>query len=72
MKTMGLDIRWPISIIFTLYGAMLIVFGLFSDPALYAKSLGVNINLWWGGAMVAFGLFMGALALRARRRQGGA
>jgi len=65
---MGLDIRWPIGIIFTLYGIVLMVFGLFADPEIFQKSVGVNIDLWWGGAMLVFGLFMGALAFRASRR----
>jgi len=66
---MGLDIRWPIGIIFSIYGIALAVYGKIADPELFAeKSLGVNIDLWWGVAMLVFGLFMGALALRASRR----
>jgi len=65
---MGLDIRWPIGIIFSLYGLVLMVFGLFADPEIFQKSVGVNIDLWWGGAMLVFGLFMGALAFHASRR----
>lgn len=65
---MGLDIRWPIGIIFTLYGLILIVFGALTDPAIFARSLGVNIDLWWGAAMLVFGLFMGGLAFRASRQ----
>ncbi len=65
---MGLDIRWPIGIIFTIYGAMLIVFGALTNPAIFERSLGVNIDLWWGSAMLVFGLVMGSLALRASRQ----
>jgi len=65
---MGLDIRWPIGIIFTVYGAVLILFGALTDPAIFQRSLGVNIDLWWGTAMLVFGMFMGALAFRASRR----
>jgi hypothetical protein len=65
---MGLDIRWPIGIIFTLYGLILIVFGALTDAAIFERSLGVNIDLWWGVAMLVFGFFMGGLALRASRR----
>jgi hypothetical protein len=65
---MGLDIRLPIGIIFTLYGAILIVDGVVADPAIFANSLGVNIDIWWGAVMLLFGLFMGALAFRASRR----
>ena len=65
---MGLDIRWPIGIIFTIYGAILMVFGALTNPAIFERSLGVNIDLWWGSAMLVFGLFMGALAFRASRQ----
>jgi hypothetical protein len=65
---MGLDIRLPIGIIFTLYGLILMVFGLLTDPAIFERSLNVNIDLWWGAAMLVFGLFMGGLALRASRQ----
>jgi hypothetical protein len=65
---MGLDIRWPIGIIFTLYGLILIVFGALSDSAIFARALGVNIDLWWGAAMLVFGFFMGGLAFRASRQ----
>jgi hypothetical protein len=65
---MGLDIRFPIGIIFSIYGVILAVYGLVADPAIFQeKSLGVNIDLWWGLAMLVFGLFMGALAFRASR-----
>jgi hypothetical protein len=66
---MGLDIRLPIGIIFTIYGVILVAYGWVADPAIFAeKSLGVNIDLWWGLAMLIFGIFMGALAFRASRR----
>jgi hypothetical protein len=65
---MGLDIRLPIGIIFTIYGLILLVYGALTDPAIFQRSLGVNIDLWWGAAMLVFGFFMGGLALRASRR----
>jgi len=65
---MGLDIRLPIGIIFIIYGAVLIIYGLVADPAIFVNSLGVNIDIWWGTAMLLFGLFMGILAFRASRR----
>jgi intracellular septation protein A len=65
---MGLDIRWPIGIIFTVYGLILLFFGALTDPAMFQHSLGVNIDLWWGAAMLVFGFFMAALALRASRQ----
>jgi steroid 5-alpha reductase family enzyme len=67
---MGLDIRLPIGIIFTIYGVILLIYGLLADAAMFReKSLGVNIDVWWGAAMLAFGVFMGALAFGAARRK---
>ena len=65
---MGLDIRFPIGIIFTIYGAVLMIYGALADPAIFLNSLGVNIDIWWGAAMLLFGLFMETLAFRASRR----
>ncbi len=66
---MGLDIRWPIGIIFSIYGLIMMSYGAVADPSIFReKSLGVNIDLWWGLAMLVFGLFMGALAYRASHR----
>lgn len=61
---MGLDIRLPIGMLFTVIGLLLILFGLFSDPGLYQRSLNININLWWGLIMLGFGLVMGWLGRR--------
>jgi membrane protein implicated in regulation of membrane protease activity len=57
---MDLDLRIPIGLMFALAGAILTAYGLKSDGnvALYAKSLGINVNLWWGLVMVAFGVTM--------------
>ena len=57
---MGLDIRIPLGLVFLIIGAIMAVFGLFTqgDALLYEKSLGVNINLVWGGLMFAFGAIM--------------
>lgn len=63
---MGLDIRIPIGSLFVLLGALLAGYGLFSSPTLYQRSLGLDINLWWGAVLFVFGLGMLALAWRAR------
>ncbi len=55
---MGLDVKLPIGLLFTIFGILLVIYGLTSDPAIYAKSLGVNINLRWGVLMLVFGLAM--------------
>lgn len=61
---MGLDIRIPIGSLFALLGALLGGYGIFSSPAIYRKSLGINVNLWWGAVLLAFGLAMLALAYK--------
>jgi protein-S-isoprenylcysteine O-methyltransferase Ste14 len=57
---MGLDIRWPIGLMFSLIGAILVVYGAVTgnDAGMYKRSLGININLIWGILLLAFGLFM--------------
>lgn len=65
---MSLDLRLPIGLLFVLLGVLLLIYGLVSTPAVYAASLGININLWWGVVMTAFGGLMLGLALRAGRR----
>jgi hypothetical protein len=49
-------------------GLLLAGYGLFSDPAIYARSLGLNINLIWGGALVAAGAILLLLGTRKGRR----
>ena len=61
---MRLDIRIPIGVMFSLLGILLSVYGLTSDKAIYERSLGVNINLWWGLALLAFGVVMWGLGRR--------
>jgi ABC-type Fe3+-siderophore transport system permease subunit len=67
---MKLDVRLPIGMMFSLLGAMLVVYGLVSDRSMYARSLGINVNLWWGLVLLAFGSVMLTFALRSRRGQG--
>ena len=33
-------------------------YGLLSDPSIYQHSLGINVNLYWGGVLLAFGALM--------------
>ena len=66
---MNLDVRLPIGMMFTVFGVMLTGFGLISDDAIYARSLGINLNLRWGVVLLAFGLIMLAFAARAERQR---
>jgi len=64
---MRLDVRFPIGGMFTIIGAILVVYGVVSSRAMYEKSLGINVNLWWGLVLLAFGLVMLVFAYRAHR-----
>lgn len=63
---MGLDIRVPIGLMFTIFGLLLTLYGLLTGGhEMYARhSLGFNINLWWGFALLAFGVLMLLLGRR--------
>ena len=67
---MSLDLRIPMGLMFTLTGLILTVFGLATngDVDLYAKSLGINANLWWGLVLLVFGLTMFLLGRRGQKR----
>lgn len=66
---MGIDIKFPIGLMFTILGLILAVYGLFThaDAGLYQRSLGININLWSGAGMLVFGLLMLGLAWKSRK-----
>ena len=63
---MGLDIRIPIGLLFIIVGVLLALFGIASDAELYVRSLGVNLNLWWGMTLTVFGAVMLLLGRRTR------
>jgi hypothetical protein len=67
---MGLDIRLPIGWMFTILGVLIGGYGLVTrGSAIYVRhSLGININLWWGMALVIFGL---TILLLSRIKAGG-
>jgi putative Mn2+ efflux pump MntP len=56
---MGLDIRYPIGLMFGIIGLVMVLYGLFtgSDP-MYHRSLGINVNVWWGAVLLVFGGLM--------------
>jgi uncharacterized membrane protein (UPF0136 family) len=66
---MGIDIRLPLGILFLLVGSVLVVYGAASDPSLYRQSLGINVNLYWGVVLLAFGALMYALSRRVVRAE---
>ncbi|MEP7325825.1 MAG: hypothetical protein ABI836_07755 [Gemmatimonadota bacterium] len=68
---MNLDLRFPIGGLFSIIGVLLTAFGMISDRAIYSRSLGINVNLWWGLVLLVFGLIMLTFAFRGGKRAGG-
>ncbi len=68
MSPNSLDIRLPIGFLFAILGAILVAYGLASDPSIYQRSLGININLWWGLVLLAFGAIMIGFGRRGGRK----
>ena len=62
---MGLDIRLPIGLMFSLIGALLVITGLLNGAD--ARSLNININLWWGSVLFVFGALMLLGAARGKK-----
>jgi len=56
---MGLDIRYPIGLMFGIIGLVMVLYGLLTgaDP-MYQRSLGINVNVWWGAVLLVFGALM--------------
>ena len=63
---MKLDLRLPIGLMFGVFGVILTVYGFVSEKAIYDRSLGINVNLWWGLVLLAFGIVMLTLSYRGR------
>jgi multisubunit Na+/H+ antiporter MnhG subunit len=65
---MKLDIRVPLGLLFAVIGLLLAIFGAAGQKDLYTRSLGVNVNLWWGLVLLLFGIFMLLLGRRGQSR----
>jgi hypothetical protein len=63
---MGLDLRYPIGLMFGIYGLLLTGYGL-AFPEARAPLTAVNVNLYAGVVMLLFGVVMLGLAQRAKR-----
>jgi hypothetical protein len=51
---MALDLRFPLGLMFVILGAIVTALGIFRPR----ETLGININLWWGLVLLAFGAVM--------------
>jgi hypothetical protein len=66
---MGFDIRLPIGYLFSTLGVLLALYGLLTNgAAFYQRSLGINVNLSWGVALLVFGLLMAYFGKRSQAR----
>lgn len=64
LLAIGFPVGWMIAIL----GSILVLYGLLGSPE-NARSLGININLWWGLVMVVFGAGTLGLSHASSRRQ---
>ena len=62
---MQLDMRYPLGLLFGSLGLIIAAYGLLTKHL----SLDININLWWGLVMLAFGIIMLLLARAAGAKQ---
>jgi len=69
-RKMSFDLRIPMGSMFALMGLILTAFGTVSSgrEAVYASSLGIDVNLWWGPVLLIFGLILLLSERRARKR----
>ena len=64
----GLDVRWPLGLLFAMIGALLLGHGLTQGDAAATAQHAPHINVWWGGAMLTFGAIVLWLARRGSRK----
>ena len=65
------DLKTPLGGLLLFYGIVLTIYGLVSDASLYERSLGINVNLWWGLFMLVGGVATLVWGLRGSRSQSG-
>ena len=66
---MGVDIKLPIGLMFSILGVIITIHGFLTstNAEFYKKSLDININLWAGLFMLAFGIIMLALSKKLKK-----
>jgi hypothetical protein len=64
------DPRISMGMLFTLVGTILTAFGVAtrSTAETYAKSMGIDANLWWGLVLMLFGIAVLILGRRGQAR----
>jgi hypothetical protein len=66
LAVMAIYFLFVLGIGVALLDIFLVVCGLVMDDAIYARSLGINGNLWWGVVLMLFGVGMYTLGRRGR------
>jgi len=66
---MDLDVRLPVGLMLAIVGVLLVLYGIAGDRALYARSLGININAIRGSVLFATGGVLLLLARTGARRR---
>ena len=64
---MSIDLRLPLGLLFIVLGVIMLVYGLTTNPGIYQRSLGINVNFWWGLVEVAFGSAAALFGYRSHR-----
>jgi hypothetical protein len=69
MSSSGMDIRTPMGLMFGILGVIISAYGFCTiGSPMYDRSLGVNVNLWWGLVLMAFAAVMLGLAWNASNK----
>ena len=65
---MHLDVRIPAGMMFSITGSILTAFGVatHSRADIYAKSMGIDANLWWGLVLLIFGMIVLSLGRKGQ------
>jgi hypothetical protein len=64
---MRVDVRVPAGLMLTTIGVLLAGYGAFGDRSIYARSLGINVNLVWGVVLIVAGAALLAAAAGSTR-----
>ena len=65
----ALAIGFYIAALVLVIGTILVLYGLLGPATQTYKSLGININLWWGLVMVVIGCVILGMSLASPRRR---
>lgn len=67
----ALAIGFYVAAIVLIFGTILVLYGLLGPAEQTQKSLGINVNLWWGLFMIVFGCVVLGMSWASPRRRAG-